>query len=319
MAISCITNHKLFNQFVSNKVKIIPEITDDWELSQQRGGMGSLESVNLYSKKLDQNVFDISFSHYLTFVKEHNVTTHGGKIVGKFIIGSDRKLYSLEQWQVLQDNINRITYNIIPKSNWIKGNTYATECGSEVMYLGKQYLIRENKGQLNCQLHHMYIDREKYLLDNWLNTYSGVQHIIGSMKFVEVVHEFDEDNFDKVDKCVHEGMIWNRHFIGHHPTKIIHPELKIINDPKFTKNLRIHKNGEDFALKNTNYGGRYSYGKFQVIDLETMTYELTSSFDGKEFNYNNRNSSGWFEQTGYIGNEDDHVPNTGTIFDEGYT
>lgn len=311
MAISCITNHKLFNQFVSNKKKIIPEITDDWELSQERGGMGHLDGVNLYSKKLDQNVFDISFSHYLKFIKEHDVVSRGGKIEGKFIIGSDRKLYSLEQWQKLQDNINRITYNIIPKKNWIKGNTYATECGSQVMYLGKQYLVRENKGKLNVQLHHLYIDREKYLIGNWIDTYRGVQHINGSMKFVEIVHEFDEDNFDKVDKCVHEGMICNRHFIGHHPTKIIHPELKIVNDPKFTKNLRIHTNGEDFAFNTREYYNRY----FQVIDLESMTYELKSTFDGKEFNYNTRNNKGWFEQTGYIGNEDDYVPNTGTIFD----
>ena len=134
----CNFNIKLFNPFTSMKVKIIPQLSDDWEMipyEYRRDG-----GFSLRSEKLNQEIADIDIFRFLKFSKEQNLIIEGLKLKGKYIIGSDRSVYTEEMFNKWTDKFASRTATIIPKKDWILGHKYKTPCGAEVIYVGKRYV-----------------------------------------------------------------------------------------------------------------------------------------------------------------------------------
>jgi len=136
----CNFNHELFKQFTSQKVKIKPALSDDWEMIPRQ--YRSLGGFSLRSKKLNQEVADINLMRFLKFSKEQNLTIQGLKLKGTYIVGSDRSVYTEEMYQEYIDKFSKRTENIINKKDYKVGNKYLTPCGAEVIYLGSRYVSR---------------------------------------------------------------------------------------------------------------------------------------------------------------------------------
>lgn len=131
----CVRNPRLFRKFISGKKPIHPELTDDWVLE----GLRNYNIKNCFqfvSKKLNQSIFDINPRSALNYMKKHNVTMVGNKIQGTHIIGSDRCLYTEDEYHTLVDNQNRIDMNQIPSSQLKIGDIYLDKVNEEQLYLG---------------------------------------------------------------------------------------------------------------------------------------------------------------------------------------
>ena len=143
----CDYNPRLFKPFTSMKTKIVPAMSDDWEIVNK--SYVKTEGMGLYSKKLNQTVQDISLRKFLTFLKTQNVEVHGDKLQGKFIIGNDRAIYTTDMYNTWKEKYDKRTEVVLDKNDLIPGHSYKTPCGAEVVYLGKYYLqkVKYNKVQ----------------------------------------------------------------------------------------------------------------------------------------------------------------------------
>lgn len=134
----CNFHDKLFTQFISNKNKIVPKVSDDWEIVNE--SMNIRESMGLHSPKLNQSIYDISLRRFLEFLKDQNITIQGDKLQGEFVIGQDRSIYTKEMFQEWENKYNKRTETIIPKSQLIPGHKYLSVCGAEILYIGAWYM-----------------------------------------------------------------------------------------------------------------------------------------------------------------------------------
>ena len=137
----CKYNVKEFQTFVSGKVRIKPQLADDWVVFTG-GFKNSSDVLNLYSKTLEQKIYDCGSDKFFKFMLDNNVTMNGNKIVGKFVIGSQRVLRSEADYQATIGTISERKETLIPKVDWIPGHKYETVCGSNFIFAGIRYTKR---------------------------------------------------------------------------------------------------------------------------------------------------------------------------------
>jgi len=129
---------KLFKEFTSMKVKIKPQISDDWKIIPQR--YGKIGGFSLKSNKLNQQVADIDVLRFLKFCERQDVLIKGLNLKGEYIIGNDRSVYTKDMYNDWKEKYHKRTEIIIPKKDYIAGHEYLTACGAKVTYLGKRYV-----------------------------------------------------------------------------------------------------------------------------------------------------------------------------------
>lgn len=196
----CDFNSRLFKEFVSNKKKIKPQLSDDWEILNR--SLNTLDGIGLRSEKLNQEVYDISIRRFITLLNEFEIETRGGKLIGDFIIGADRSLYTGEIYAEWKSKFDERTETVFAKKDLIIGNRYKTVCGQTFIYLGMYYRksVRESdisynscinwnfKNMTKCSKHH-YVQ--------WDN-YNSVEEIGSNRKVVAMV----DKNVMTKEECV---------------------------------------------------------------------------------------------------------------------
>lgn len=148
----CDLNPKLFEPFTSVKKKIVPALTDDWEIVPESYNRNV--GFGLSSEKLDQYVQDIDLRRFLRFCKEQNLTIEGLKLKDKLIVGSDRSVYTEQMyndWQTkYQSRVEQCT-DIEPIPGWV----YKTVCGKEIVYFGSNHIVRVNSAKSHLLKSHI--------------------------------------------------------------------------------------------------------------------------------------------------------------------
>lgn len=143
----CDFNPRLFKEFTSMHKKIKPGMSDDWEIVPVEYNTNS--GFMLTSKKLNQTVADIELRRFLRFSKEQNLTIHGLKLQGEYIIGNDRSVYTKEMFEKWKAKYEKRTEVIIESIDYIPGHKYKTPCGSELVYLGHKYISSLKQSEVN--------------------------------------------------------------------------------------------------------------------------------------------------------------------------
>ena len=136
----CKYNIDEFKPFVSGRKRIVPEVSDDWELTAE--SFNTKDGVALYSPKLNTKIYDLNFRDFLKFLVNENVTMIGNKINGNFIIGQARVLRKESDYLQTISIKNKRTEVIIPKSKYKIGAKYETVCGEIITYLGERFVQR---------------------------------------------------------------------------------------------------------------------------------------------------------------------------------
>ena len=135
----CDFNPRLFKEFTSMKKKIQPAMADDWEIVPESYNTNS--GFSLKSKKLNQQVADIELRRFLRFSKEQNLTIQGLSLIGNFIVGNDRSVYTEEMYNKWKEKFEQRTETIIDPKDYQVGHYYSTPCGSKSVYLGERYIV----------------------------------------------------------------------------------------------------------------------------------------------------------------------------------
>ena len=141
---ACKYNVDEFKPFISNKKRIKPAPADDWRLINE--SLNLSESVALRSDKLDTTIYDIKFRPFINFLRAEDVTMHGDKIEGSFVIGMSRVLRREQDYNETMGIKNSRESVHIEKKDWKIGHKYESICGETVIYIGKRYTqkIKEN-------------------------------------------------------------------------------------------------------------------------------------------------------------------------------
>jgi len=257
----CSYNVKLFKPFISMKSKIVPAITDDWEIipDTYRGNDG----FRLYSKKLNQTVADINLRRFLRFSKENSVIINSLKLVGNFIVGNDRSVYTLDMFNKWKEKYDKRVETIIDKKDLIVGSKYETPCGSQFIYLGKYYNINFKKGY----------EKGLYSIDN-LTKIKAI-HLISnaegsnvsalSQKVKEKIsgNVFDEERIDDIVENYR-----NRPNVGYvGKEKIIATKIKL-------KELELDES------KEYNNRGKFEFAEIEYNNTKMILANLKSFYGG---------------------------------------
>lgn len=167
----CDFNPKLFKPFTSKKKKIIPTMSDDWEIINEsfRGDDG----LGIGSAKLNSEIHDIPVSRFLRFCKEQNISIVGNVLQGSYIVGNDRSIYTQEMFDKWKAKFDVRTEVIIKPVDYKVGHKYKTPCGMEVTYLGVRYM-----------------SKIKNSLENF-HTISNItkKHFIAGFKYAEILKQ----------------------------------------------------------------------------------------------------------------------------------
>jgi len=134
----CDYNPRLFKEFTSMKVKVKPMLSNTWTLKAQQ--YRKTESCIL-SNAEGTSIADISMKRLLQLMKEQNISLIGDKLIGTFIIGNDRSLYTEDMYNTWKEKYEERISTEIPIQDLIEGHMYKTVCGSTLVYLGKRYII----------------------------------------------------------------------------------------------------------------------------------------------------------------------------------
>ena len=147
----CDFNSRLFKPFTSKKTKIIPSLSDDWEIIPST--YVKLGGFSLKSQKLNQEVADIPLRRFLTFCKEQKLVIDSLNLIGKYIIGNDRSVYTVDMYNKWREKYEKRTEDIISYKDYEPGCYYVTPCGMKVLYLGSRYICKiKNKRHYDVSL-----------------------------------------------------------------------------------------------------------------------------------------------------------------------
>lgn len=179
----CRFNVHEFKEFTSGNKKIKPAVSDDWEVFTG-GFRNSTDVLNLRSQKLGQTIYDISSDSFFKFMREENVTMHGNKIEGKFIIGMQRVLRKESDYLETMATVTERKSTMIDKGDLIVGNKYETVCGSHFVYAGARYVItqKQNPKKFVIELTKISKKHFKYAAKGWRG--NGISDL-GNQKVVK--------------------------------------------------------------------------------------------------------------------------------------
>jgi hypothetical protein len=134
---SCDFNNTLFKSFKSNKSTIKPELTDDWILK----GLWSDGTITIESKKLNHTIHDISSEVFFKYISSNKISIDENMVINStFIIGTDRNIYTIEQYTKWKNKFDSKNSTIINQKDYKIGYKYKTTCGSIVVYLGYRFV-----------------------------------------------------------------------------------------------------------------------------------------------------------------------------------
>jgi hypothetical protein len=259
----CDFNPKLFAPFISKKVKINPELADDWEIIPTT--YVSTTGFSLKSKKLNQEVADIELYRFLKFSKEQKLVIEGLKLKGTYIIGNDRSVYTQSMYNEWFSLYHKRTETIINPKDYIVGNKYTTPCGMSLIYLGYRYVATIKKAHLINYAEHSTIIKKHFYVDASFNKY----HDNNSAPIYELKMKLSKDlgvaiTKEDADTLLYNLYVSNLNFICFEKVKPTNPVFGIIpmKDYKFSAgysdkttkyfNVLIAK------LNNQYFSGRYT-------------------------------------------------------------
>ena len=145
----CDFNAKLFKPFISMKIEITPTLSSTWTITAK--SYNKNESCIL-SNDEGVSIADISIKRFFQFLKEQNITLIGNKLLGTYIIGNDRSLYTVEMFNEWKEKFEKRVETLINKNDLIEGHMYKTVCGSTFLYLGKRNYISAKVKDTNVKL-----------------------------------------------------------------------------------------------------------------------------------------------------------------------
>lgn len=143
----------LFNSFSSNRVKIVPELIEDWTIGYRTVDVYN-GYITLTSNDKNVTIQRVPLVCFLNFLKNetHNskpISLSGQNIIGSFIIGKTRKLYSkefYEEWFKIHNSPEE-NDSVVTKDNLVIGNYYKLflKNSNHILlqkYLGFKYIIK---------------------------------------------------------------------------------------------------------------------------------------------------------------------------------
>jgi hypothetical protein len=131
------------------KIEVKPTLSSTWSITAQSYNRN--ESCIL-SNDEDVSIADISIKRFFQFLKEQNITLIGNKLVGTYIIGNDRSLYTVDMYNEWREKFDKRVETSINKNDLIEGHLYKTVCGSIFLYLGKRNYISARVKDTNVKL-----------------------------------------------------------------------------------------------------------------------------------------------------------------------
>jgi hypothetical protein len=170
----CDFNPGLFRQFISKKVKIFPAMSDDWVIIPAEyvkdGGF------SLKSEKLNQEVADINLLRFLQFCAEQKLVIDSLKLIGNFIVGNDRSVYTEAMYNEWVEKFTERTETIINVNDAIPGHQYKTPCGMTVIYMGFRYISRVKLDKSMSLTNYSTVSKVHFIaksleIHSWQNTY----------------------------------------------------------------------------------------------------------------------------------------------------
>ena len=141
----CQINPKLFKEFTSRKKKIIPTLSDDWEILPE--SYNTKTDITYYSKKLNQKISGCDVFTLMELLKNYNARMEGLKLKGEWIIGQDRKLYSKEDYEKWFKKYGTMVEGKMSLRDITfekRGKKYLFKCGAEYYFLG---FLKDDKGK----------------------------------------------------------------------------------------------------------------------------------------------------------------------------
>ena len=117
----CDFNAKLFKPFISMKIEITPTLSSTWTITAK--SYNKNESCIL-SNDEGVSIADISIKRFFQFLKEQNITLIGNKLLGTYIIGNDRSLYTVEMFNEWKEKFEKRVETLINKNDLIEGHMY---------------------------------------------------------------------------------------------------------------------------------------------------------------------------------------------------
>lgn len=287
---ACKYNVGEFKPFVSGKKKIKPEVSDDWEVFT--GGFAkSTDVLNLTSPKLDQTIFDINSTKFFKFMLDEDVTMNGNKIVGRFVIGSQRVLRKEEDYKATMATITERKSTMIPKSDFKVGYRYETVCGSTFIFAGFRYIIKEVKSKTGIKCTKL---TKTYLAlgtsDYWNK--SGISNVT-SKKIVKELGFVQEESY--LDSKIAEYTSIQQNKVIYCSKENTKPEMRLEWEERYTGGANVPEfvqNKEGYVFKQSHYHhSRYIFVLVDGIDGLTYDSEFTVEY-----------------QTGYYAKENKVIP-----------
>lgn len=238
----CKYNLQEFKPFVSGKKKIIPAVSDDWELIN--ASFASANGVAMKSEKLNCTIYDLEFGTFINFLKTESVTMNGSKIVGSFAIGQRRVLRKGEDFDAtMKTKTKRLSTNI-PKKEWKIGYIYETACGEILTYVGYRY-IQKIIPKRNTGIALSKLKKEFFAVDEKENVSS-----VSNRKFVREVMRMPSSN------PICDGILRNHADTTHWDKYIIFSKTKPNKDSTIKFEVRDSKEKYD-GINITKHQGKY--------------------------------------------------------------
>jgi len=128
--------------FYSNKKKIIPQLTDDWEINFE-----NTTAITLFSPSLNQEIISVPAVTVLKFINDNNLEIRKNKIIGIFSVNTGKLLVNQENFGKNEPKV--VEY--IEHDDLEIGETYIDEKGSNFIYLGYRYVSNIKKNSKNIE------------------------------------------------------------------------------------------------------------------------------------------------------------------------
>ena len=269
----CDFNPKLFAPFISKKVKINPELADDWEIIPTTHV--STTGFSLKSNKINQEVADIELYRFLKFSKEQKLVIEGLKLKGTYIIGNDRSVYTQSMYDEWFSLYHKRTETIINPKDYVVGNKYTTPCGMSLIYLGYRYVATIKKAHLINYAEYSTIAKKHFYVDASFNKY----HDNNSAPVYELKMKLSKDlgvaiTKEDADTLLHKLYVSNLNFICFEKVKPVDPVFGIIPVKDFHfSSAYNNKDTKYFKVLIAKLGNQYFSDRYTLYMYTKDTVE----------------------------------------------
>ena len=128
-----------FKPFTSYGKKIVPAVTNDWEIHTTFSNRK--ECLMLKSISLGQQV-DMHTNSLFLFFDQNNIQINGRKINASLAVDGRGNFRSDEEFYRWEDYMESLSNNSVKKSDLIIGESYQFDNNDSVIYLGSKFISR---------------------------------------------------------------------------------------------------------------------------------------------------------------------------------